>query len=147
MKYTLMATLLVAACLGGAAHAELVWKWTGQDGKVQYGNQPPSGVKAEQVDVKTSKVGTFATPDQLRKLSPQAAPGTAVAKSTVGKSAHMRTPGKGEAGPTTVHLRPEDNSTACPAVMKSCVKKGERANSQPAPGAPPIVDKNGVVRD
>lgn len=148
MKCTLMTILLLAACLGGAAHAELVWKWTGQDGKVQYGNQPPTGVKAEQVDVKTSKIGTFATPDQIGKqLSPKTAPGTAVARSTAGKGAHTRIPGKEEAGPTTVHLRPGDSSAACPAVMKSCVKKGERANSQPAPAAPPIVDKNGVVRD
>lgn len=136
MKYTWLMSLLIATCLAGAAHAELVWKWTDKGGNVQYGSQPPAGAKAVQVDAKAAKIGTVAP---SRQTPPPLQAGRAVARSIAG--------GKAEAGPTGVRLRPEDSSPVCPPVMKSCVKKGERANSQPAPAAPPIVDKNGVIRD
>lgn len=136
MKYTGLISLLFATCLAGAAHAELVWKWTDKGGEVQYGSQPPVGVKAVQVDAKAAKIGTVAPSRQMRQPSRA---GSAVVRSVVGE--------KTAAGPTVVRLRPEDSSPVCPPVMKSCVKKGERANSQPAPAAPPIVDRNGVIRD
>lgn len=141
----IMTTLLIAACLSGMAHAEMVWKWTDKNGKAQFGNQPPKGVKAEQIDIKTSKVGTFATPDQTqtpasRKTDEPNTPPTT-------KYRRIGSNNKNEGGPTVVHLNPEDSPDTCPPVMKSCVKKGERANSQAAPRREPMLDKNGVVRD
>lgn len=56
-----MRTALIALCLflvAGLAHAEKIYRWTGADGKIQYGDLPPRG--ARNVQDFNRRIGTSA---------------------------------------------------------------------------------------
>ena len=81
MKRTRTIVTLALALAMGAAHAEMVWKWTGADGKAVYGQTPPKGVKAEQVNIQTNKGAFLGAPGQA------AAPAAAPAADTIKRAA------------------------------------------------------------
>lgn len=106
-------SLLLAA---GAAQAESVWKWTGQDGKTVYGQQPPNGVKAERVEVQTNKGADFGGPVAIKPAP------------AVKSEAELR------AAATTVLA---DGSTVVDASKIPGVKKYKPGET---PFCPPIID-------
>ena len=51
--------ILLALAVGQAGAADEVYKWRDSNGRMQYGNQPPAGVKAEKVMTTISTVPAY----------------------------------------------------------------------------------------
>jgi hypothetical protein len=65
---------VAAVALAGAAHAQDTYRWVDKDGRVQYGNQPPAGVKATKVQ---SRISTATSPGKGNTSTKPAAPKSA----------------------------------------------------------------------
>lgn len=127
MKRTPMLLALALALAATGAHAEIVWKWNGPDGKPVYGKQAPPGVRAEQVEVMTTKPGAFAKANTTVDLS---------------KLPNAPKPPAPGAEPVTPYCPP--NVSACQKDQKK-LGKGDLPMTPPIPEAPPERDKNGNV--
>jgi glutaredoxin len=62
MTRVLVAGILVLAA--GAAAAQAIYRWTDENGRVQYGNQPPPGAKARPV---ADRINSYEGPVELRQ--------------------------------------------------------------------------------
>lgn len=144
VKRLLVAIAAVLLIGAGSVSAETVWKWTGKDGKPVFGKTPPTGVKAEQVDVRKANVGDLGKAGKAGKAGADGgarAAGTASGRGNpLAQSAMVPTEIGGklvESGSVRLRARAEgrdldpDRAT-CPPEVPVCRKKG----NAPSAGRP-----------